>query len=129
MAQYSKFSVQIALFFAFMMGATAGFAQSETSEQKNASGEMVRFFIQNNSLLPRKLAIISYEPKDNGSNGTQIVMYAPFGKKSFRFPVGTRVYAATSDQVNVVMGGNSIRTDEPLLTVTTAARSKTFNAN
>lgn len=77
----------------------------------------VTITLRNNSMLPRKVSLISYAPGETG-NGTVIFMLAPLvGAKSFTFPVGTRLYLANSEQVDVVMSGKRIDSGPPFLTV------------
>ncbi len=51
----------------------------------------VTFMLHSTSLLPRKIALISYEPGESG-NGTTIFTLAMRGSKRFSFPVGTKLY-------------------------------------
>lgn len=68
-------------------------------------GILVRF--RNNSLLPHKVAIITYQPGETG-NGTQIVTLWPFASTSQQLPAGTNVYFANDKQVNTVMIGQPL---------------------
>lgn len=90
------------------------------------SGKTVTIRLRNPSLLPRKVALISYEPGETG-NGTNIFMMGPKGNKSFRFPVGTKLYTADSEQVDVVMSGKRIDGGKPLLTVKAEDAGKSFD--
>ncbi len=87
---------------------------------------MVSFKLRNNSLLPKKVAFITYEPGQTG-NGTTIFMMGPYGTQKRRLPVGTKVYLANSEQVDVVMSGKRLDSGKPFLTVTKEADGKTFN--
>lgn len=82
--------------------------------------------LRNPSLLPQKVALISYEPGETG-NGTTIFMMGPKGIRSFRFPVGTKLYTADSEQVDVVMSGKRIDNGKPLLTVKAEDAGKAFD--
>ncbi|MCX6216849.1 hypothetical protein [Spirosoma sp.] len=85
---------------------------------------MVRF--RNNSLIPRKVMLISYKP-DEAGNGTQGIMLLPYSSTTQTFPVGTKVYFADSEQVDIVMSGKRIDEDTPFLTVRKENKGKTFN--
>jgi hypothetical protein len=82
--------------------------------------------LRNPSLIPRKVAIISYEPGETG-NSTQIQVLAP--KMSYRlsYPVGTKVYLADNEQVNTVMSGKRIDSDKPFLVVKEGDKGRTFD--
>ncbi|KAB7732077.1 hypothetical protein F5984_07640 [Rudanella paleaurantiibacter] len=81
------------------------------------NADRVTFRLHNPSVIPRKIALISYEPGATG-NGTTIFTLPPLiGFKSFSFPVGTRLYLADSEQVNTVMSGKRIDAGKPFLTV------------
>lgn len=84
--------------------------------------------LHNPSLLPRKIALISYEPGEIG-NSTNIFTMGPKGTSSFRFPVGTKLYTADSEQVNVVMSGKRIDNSKPFLTVKAGDAGKAFAVN
>lgn len=75
----------------------------------------IRVRFRNNSLLPRKVAIITYKPGERG-NGTQIVRLLPYASTKQRLPVGTKVYFADDRQVSVVMSGQPL-IDKPSLVV------------
>jgi hypothetical protein len=82
----------------------------ENSEKRIA----IKF--RNASLLPKKVAFISYEPNAIG-NGTTIAVLMPFCSKRFRFKIGTKIYLANPEQVNRVMGGKRIDNETPYLIV------------
>ncbi|GAB4024539.1 hypothetical protein [Spirosoma gilvum] len=84
---------------------------------------LVRF--RNNSLLPHKVAIITYKPGETG-NGTQIVTIGPYASIKQQLPVGTRVYFADDSQVNLVMSGQPL-TGKPSRVVSKDDNRKTFN--
>jgi hypothetical protein len=87
---------------------------------------MVSFKLRNNSLMPRKVAFITYEPGQTG-NGTNIFMMGPYGTSKRRLPVGTKVYLADNAQVDVVMSGKRLDGGKPFLTVTKEIDGKTVN--
>lgn len=82
--------------------------------------------LRNPSLLPRKVALISYEPGEIG-NSTSIFTMGPKGTTSFRFPVGTKLYTANDEQVGVVMSGKRIDSEKPFLTVKAEDAGKAFD--
>jgi hypothetical protein len=81
--------------------------------------------VVNNSLLPHKYTFIGYEPGQTG-NWTKGMVLLPGATHTFKLPVGTKVYQATSAQVDVVMGGRNIRGDDPLFTVLSGDDGKTI---
>lgn len=94
----------------------------------SAAKKNVTIRLHNPSLLPRKIALISYEPGETG-NGTSIFVLRPKGTTSFRFPVGTKLYTADKGQVDVVMSGKRIDNDKPFLTVKAEDAGKAFDVN
>lgn len=83
-----------------------------------AFAETVTVQFRNPSLMPKKIAIISY-PEGDGFNNTFITTLLPKQKKSYRFRVGAKVYLADKRQVDTVMSGRSLvkQGDEPVLVV------------
>jgi hypothetical protein len=94
-----------------------------SSQENNNRRIAIKF--RNASVLPKKIAFISYEPNATG-NGTTIAVLMPFCSKKMRFKPGTKIYIATPDQVNTVMGGKRIDNDTPFLIVKKENRGKTF---
>lgn len=86
----------------------------------------VRIRLRNSSILPKKVAVITYEPGANG-NGTTIKVFAPKSSVGFRFSVGTKVYLADNEQVNTVMSGKRIDSDKPFLIVKEGDKGRTFD--
>ena len=99
-----------------------------TVTDKKVTPEFVRFKLRNNSMLPTKLSVISYRPDENG-NGTNAFVILPYATKTYRFPVGTKIYLASQEQVNTVMSGAKISDQPPFLQVKTEDNNKTFNIN
>jgi Putative auto-transporter adhesin, head GIN domain len=95
---------------------------------RKETAEIVRFRLRNNSVLPAKLTVISYRPDEKG-NGTTAFVIMPYGIKSYRFPVGTKIYLATQEQVNTVMSGAKISDQPPFLQIKKEDNNKTFNIN
>lgn len=74
-----------------------------------------RVTLRNNSWLIRKFTIVSYPPGEQRNNTVQVLL-GPGMRRSFQFAEGTRVYAATPRQTDVVMSGKPLN-DTPLLVV------------
>jgi len=85
-------------------------------DAKPAKAKGITVLLRNNSLLPRRIAFISYRPDEPG-NGTEIVTMWPFAVRKGRYPVGTKLYLANSGQIDQVMSGQRIDSDKPFLTV------------
>lgn len=98
-------------FFVSVLGLYS-FAPFQTKNEN----ETIKFFLLNNSLLPKKITLISYEPGTT-SNGTNGYMLTPYGTKKISFPVGTKLYLADRVQVDTVMSGNRL-TGKPFHVVT-----------
>ena len=94
----------------------------------NAQGGKVTVNLKNNGALPRKYMVITYQPSDNGSNGTSGTLLMPTFSKTMTVEVGTRIFIADSRQVNTVMGGRQLP-DTPFLTVKAEDAGKTFDLN
>ena len=102
-------------------------AESKIARQTTPEKKLISIRLRNPGLLPRKVALISYEPGETG-NSTNIFTLAPLvGSTSVRFPVGTRLYLADDEQVSTVMSGKSINSGKPFLTVTATDAGKSFN--
>ncbi len=86
----------------------------------------VTFKLHNTNLLPKRITLISYEPGQSG-NGTNGFMIGPKGSKSFTFPVGTKLYLADSEQVDVVMSGKRIDSGKPFLILKKEDAGKVFD--
>jgi hypothetical protein len=98
--------------------------------QNNASKSIqkVTVNLKNNSALPRKFMVITYQPSNNGSNGMNGIVLMPTFSKAFELEVGTRIFIADSGQVNTVMGGQKLD-GTPFLTVKAEDAGKTFDLN
>lgn len=86
----------------------------------------IDFFVKNNSLVPKKVIFISYSPNKEG-NQTLVKWFLPFQKKTMSFPIGSKIYIATSEQIETVMDGKSITNEEPFITVAVDLRMKHIN--
>lgn len=92
----------------------------------NASNSLVIIRFRNNSLMPRKVSLITYRPSEAG-NETQIMMLMPMGNTKQELPVGTKVYFADEKQVDVVMSGQRIDGSKPFLVVQKSDAGKIIN--
>ncbi len=114
-----------ALFITFHSNAQGGM-KNESGE--NTSVQKVKISLKNTSILPRKYTIITYQPSDNGSNGTRGIVLMPTFSKDFEVEVGTRFYIADGSQIDTVMGGGKLAST-PFLTVKAEDNGKTFSLN
>ncbi len=106
----------------------AGKTLATDSRKPDVNNNLVTVRFRNNSLLPRKLMLISYRPDEPG-NGTQGFMLLPGGLSRRSFPVGTKLYLATDDQVDVVMSGKRIDTEKPFMVVKKEDSEKPINVS
>jgi hypothetical protein len=111
-------------FFAII--ATALFISFTANAQEGI--QKVTVNLKNNSALPRKFMVITYQPSNNGSNCTNGMLLMPTFSKAFEVEVGTRFFIADSRQVNTVMGGQKL-SGTPFLTVKAEDAGKTFDLN
>ncbi len=103
-----------------------GVTEEKRERKAAAANADIRFRIRNPSLLPRKISVISYKPGAVG-NSTSVQMLAPKGTQAFTFPVGTKVYLANSEQVDIVMSGKRIDSDKPFLVVKKEDAGQSFD--
>jgi hypothetical protein len=110
--------------------AMAAFLVSFTtvSQSPSTTSGDITFKLRNNSLFPAKVSVISYRPDEKG-NGTTAFVVMPYGTKTYKFPIGTKIYLANQKQVNTVMSGTKISDQSPFLTVKKEDNNKTFNIN
>ena len=102
-------------------------AKTQVNTPQNAN-QKIKISLRNNSPLPRKYTVITYQPSDNGSNGTQGFVLMPTFSKEFQLEVGTRLYIADGNQIDTVMGGQKL-TGTPFLTVKAEDGGKIFGLN
>lgn len=103
-----------------------GNVEAKTEVAKNLPLEFVRFKLKNNSVSSTRLSVISYRPDEKG-NGTNVFVMLPYTTRTYRFPVGTKIYLASQEQVNTVMGGAKISDQTPFLLVKKEDNNQTFN--
>jgi hypothetical protein len=113
-------------FFALLFILTDCMAsQPGVAEMQQDNLKSISFRVYNNTVLPHKYVFIGYEPAQVG-NWTNSVFLLPGAYHRFKCPVGTKIYLADEKQVGIVMGGGSIRKDEPFLTVKSEDAGKVF---
>ena len=113
-------------FFLCLLFAINVYGYSQTGPSPQNESPLISFKIKNNSLLPTRVTVISYRPDQTG-NGTSGYFISSYGSKSLRFPVGTKIYIANSEQVNTVMTGALISDQPPFLLVKQTDAGKSFN--
>ena len=79
---------------------------------------------QNNSIIFRKVTLVSYYPSGSG-NSTEGMVLAPYFSVSKTFEEGTKIYFASNKQIDVVMSGKKIE-DKPFLIIKLEDAGKTF---
>lgn len=106
----------------------AGKTLETAGRPSESTGQMatIRVRFRNNSILPRKIMLISYRPDEPG-NGTRGFMLLPGGVSQQSFPVGTKVYFANDSQVDVVMSGKRIDAEKPFMVIKKEDSEKTIN--
>ena len=91
----------------------------------NPQNENVKIYLRNNSLFPKKIALISYTPGIQG-NGTRIFVLMPLCRKMYEFKTGTKLYLANNKQVDIVMSGRSLLDQPEFLLVKESDAGKSF---
>lgn len=76
----------------------------------------VEFYVKNNSILPKKVTFIIYQPQQEGNN-TRVKWFLPFQKIKFDLPIESKIYVATVSQVEIVMQGKRIDSYKPFVSV------------
>jgi len=88
----------------------------------------VPFYLKNNSLLPKRITFIIYQPQQEGNN-TIVKWFLPFQRVKFNLPVESKIYVATDSQVDVVMQGRRIDSDQPFMRVDEKISNATLPLN
>ncbi len=99
--------------------------QTKIDNRDEEKATLISFKIKNNNAKPETITLVSYRP-DRSGNGTNVFTIIPFGIKILRFPVGTKLYLASSEQVNTVMSGAKISDQNPFLVVKAEDAGKVF---
>ena len=113
-------------FFLYFLFAVSVCSHSQNGASVSDKLPLISFKLKNNGVLPAKVTVISYRP-DQAGNGTNGFLLIPYGSKSLRFPIGTKIYLANSQQVNTVMSGATITEQVPFLVVKKEDSGKSFN--
>jgi hypothetical protein len=112
-------------FFLFLLFAINVCSYCQNGASVYDKPPLISFKLKNNSLLPATITVISYRP-DQAGNGTNGFLLIPYASKSFKFPIGTKIYIANSQQVNMMMGGATIAHQAPFLLVKAEDAGKSF---
>lgn len=88
----------------------------------------VRFYFENNSILPKKVTFIIYQPQQEGNN-TLVKWFLPLQKIKLELPVKSKIYIASDSQVATVMQGKRIDDDKPFVIVDEKINSTTLKLN
>lgn len=115
-AQHLSVILMLLLSLSYASGQASDPSLSGPANVVSADYPEVRFYLRNNSLLPKKVTFIIYQPRQEGNN-TRVKWFLPFQKATFELPVYSKIYIATHSQVDRVMQGGRIDTDEPFITV------------
>jgi len=105
---------------AFIFIALVSTAQAQAEKIENVK---VRF--RNNSIVFRKVTIITYFPIKTGNSTTGMVL-APYFSTAKEYMVGTKIYFADRKQIDTVMGGNRLE-GKPFLVIKAEDEGKTFD--
>ncbi len=103
-------------------------AQPTADPSPRKTTVLVSFKVFNNSVLLHKYTLIGYNPGETG-NWTNSFVLLPGVHRTYECPVGTKIYQADGKQIETVMGGGSIRNDEPFITVKAEDEGKSFKLN
>jgi hypothetical protein len=103
-------------------------AATEDNYTDKEDANVITIKLKNNSLLPKKITLISYSANETG-NGTRGIVLLPQATRTVKFAVGTKLYLADKEQVQTVMSGASITNQTAFLTVKEADNNKTFKIN
>lgn len=85
----------------------------------------VHFYLRNNSILPKKVTFIIYQPQMEGNN-TLVKWFLPFQKIKFDLSLKSKIYLATDSQINTVMQGKRIDNNKPFLSVSEQMSNSTI---
>ena len=98
--------------------AQAANAYSKPHQKKAMTVDTVKvqFYLKNNSMWPKKVTFIIYQPQQEGNN-TRVKWFLPFQKIKFELPVNSKIYLASNAQIDTVMQGKRIDSDKPFLSV------------
>jgi putative oxidoreductase len=126
----AKISTVVLLLFSFnyATGQANGYSMLYQREAITVDTSKVQFYLKNNSILPKKVTFIIYQPQQEGNN-TLVKWFLPFQKVKFELPVKSKIYMASDSQVDTVMQGKRIDSDKPFLSVDKKMNSATLKLN
>lgn len=126
----ANLSMVLLLLCSFNYAASQNSSHSVTYQNSVSSVDLSRaqFYLKNNSLLPKKVTFIIYQPQQVGNN-TIVKWFLPFQKVKFDLPVRSKIYVATDSQVDTVMQGRRIDGDKPFVSVSEKIMNATLPLN
>lgn len=104
----------------------ASLSAQQTAHTKAEEMQKVKIRFRNNSIVFRKVTIVTYFPIDLGGNSTEGMVLMPYSSTTKIYKVGTKIYLANSTQVDTVMNGKKLG-GTPFLVVKAEDEGKTFN--
>ena len=96
--------------------ASVGMSSASTQARLAPPNGVVKFYLRNNRGWFRSVTIISYPPQSSEGRVESRTLI-PWQKMEVNFPVGTKIYIATQDQIQLFKEGKDIRNFPPSLTV------------
>ena len=120
--------VLLLLSFNYATGQANGYSIPYQTEAIKIDTSKVLFYLKNNSILPKKVTFIIYQPQQEGNN-TLVKWLLPFQKVKFDLPVKSKIYMATPSQVDTVMEGRHIDSDKPFISVDEKINNSTLKLN
>jgi len=114
-AKISTFVLML-LSFNYTTGQANSYSMPYQTEAITVGTSKVQFYLKNNSIFPKKVTFIIYQPQQEGNN-TLVKWFLPFQKVKFELPLKSKIYMASDSQVNTVMEGRSIERDRPFISV------------
>ncbi len=120
--------VLLLLSFNYATGQAKAYAMPYQIEAITEDTATVHFYLKNNSILPKKVTFLIYQPQQEGNN-TLVKWFLPFQKVKFELPVKSKIYMASDSQVDTVMQGKRIDSDKPFLSIDKKINSTTLKLN
>lgn len=82
-------------------------------------------YLKNNAFKPKKITLITYGTFQAG-HGTEVVTLLP-GQKIYRkYLVGTKIYVADEDQMDIINKGGRIDDQEPFMVIRVRDRDEIY---
>lgn len=120
--------VLLLLSFNYAAGQANGYSIPYQTEAITVDTSKVQFYLKNNSILPKKITFIIYQPQHEGNN-TLVKWFLPYQKVKFELPVKSKIYKASDSQVDTVMQGKRIDGDQPFISVDEKINNSTLQLN